>query len=416
MALADVAEDVGDRTDGPRRVPHGAGSGPRPAPGDVRRADTLGREAVSLAEQTDSTDLRAKRLVASRRGSAFCPADERSPPFEHRAFRLLDRKGASAQAARVFRNLSAENPIPPYEDGAPDVVPEDEYRPAPEIVADPGRCRRAYELDPEPTEPAPRRGLRRRSPRRKRPRTNQEPSRDEPGSVADDRPTAPADRRDVRGQLRGREKKRGRFRPLTVEARSGSCERVVGPDRVAVIGAGVIGSVVHACARELAGAGVNVTLLEAAEAAGRGSSALANGGIRAQFTTEVQHRLLAVLDRRAGEARADRRGPRIPSDRVTSYSRARTPSERRLRDAVELQRRVGVETRWLEPDEIASMVPFVRAEGIRGGTFHARDGFLDPAGLLAALLAEARTRGATIVTRAAAERDRTRLRRPAREG
>jgi len=53
---------------------------------------------------------------------------------------------------------------------------------------------------------------------------------------------------------------------------------------VAVIGAGVIGL---SCARELAGAGVNVTVLEAAEAAGRGSSALANGGIRAQFTTEV---------------------------------------------------------------------------------------------------------------------------------
>jgi len=76
-------------------------------------------------------------------------------------------------------------------------------------------------------------------------------------------------------------------------------------------------------------------------------------------------------------------------------------SERRLRDATELQRRLGVETRWLEPAEIASLVPFVRAEGIRGGTFHARDGFLDPAGLVAALLAEARTRGATIVTRAA---------------
>ena len=53
---------------------------------------------------------------------------------------------------------------------------------------------------------------------------------------------------------------------------------------VAVIGAGVIGL---SCARELARAGFDVTVLEAAPTIGRGSSALANGGIRAQFTTEI---------------------------------------------------------------------------------------------------------------------------------
>jgi sarcosine oxidase subunit beta len=166
---------------------------------------------------------------------------------------------------------------------------------------------------------------------------------------------------------------------------------------VAVIGAGVIGL---SCARELTGAGVNVTVLETAEAAGRGSSALANGGIRAQFTTEVNIAFsrfsigeLEALERTVGDLGFHQTGYLLLAGADTS--------ERRLRDAIELQRRLGVETRWLEPAEIASMVPFVRAEGIRGGTFHARDGFLDPAGLVAALLAAARTRGATIVTRAA---------------
>src|SRR5207237_3496256 len=53
---------------------------------------------------------------------------------------------------------------------------------------------------------------------------------------------------------------------------------------VAVMGAGVIGL---SCARELARAGFDVTVLEMAPTIGRGSSALANGGIRAQFTTEI---------------------------------------------------------------------------------------------------------------------------------
>ena len=166
---------------------------------------------------------------------------------------------------------------------------------------------------------------------------------------------------------------------------------------VAVIGGGVIGL---SCARELAGAGVNVTVLEAAEAAGRGSSALANGGIRAQFTTEVN---IAFSRFSIGELEALERTVGGLGFHQTGYLllAGADASERMLRDAMELQHRLGVVTRWLEPAEIASMVPFVRAEGIRGGTFHARDGFLDPAGLVAALLAEARTRGAAIVTRAA---------------
>ena len=165
---------------------------------------------------------------------------------------------------------------------------------------------------------------------------------------------------------------------------------------VAVIGAGVIGL---SCARELAGAGVSVTVLEGAAAVGRGSSALANGGIRAQFTTEVN---VAFSRFSIGELETLERTVGGLGFRQTGYLflAGADASERQLRDAAELQRRLGVETRWLDPAEIASMVPFVRAEGIRGGAFHARDGFLDPAGLVAGLLAEARTKGATILTRA----------------
>jgi sarcosine oxidase subunit beta len=165
---------------------------------------------------------------------------------------------------------------------------------------------------------------------------------------------------------------------------------------VAVIGAGVIGL---SCARELAGAGASVTVLDAAGAAGQGSSALANGGIRAQFTTEIN---IAFSLFSIGELERLERTVGLGFHQTGYLMLAGAEaSERGLRDAGELQRRLGVETRWLDPAEIASMVPFVRAEGIRGGTFHARDGFLDPAGLVAALLAEARTNGATILTRAA---------------
>jgi sarcosine oxidase subunit beta len=187
---------------------------------------------------------------------------------------------------------------------------------------------------------------------------------------------------------------------------------VVDRTDVAVIGAGVIGL---SCARELAGAGVNVTLLEAAEAAGRGSSALANGGIRAQFTTEVNIAFsrfsigeLEKLERTVGGLGFHQTGYLLLAG---AYA-----SERRLRDAVELQRRVGVETRWLEPDEIASMVPFVRAEGIRGGTFPRPRRFPRSGGPPRGAPRRGAHEGRHDRHARRRERDRTRLRRPAREG
>ena len=64
-------------------------------------AERLVREAVRLAEQTDSTDLRATALLdaADVRRQAGRPAE--AEPFEKRALRLFERRGATAQAAMV---------------------------------------------------------------------------------------------------------------------------------------------------------------------------------------------------------------------------------------------------------------------------------------------------------------------------
>src|SRR5438552_1559774 len=108
---------------------------------------------------------------------------------------------------------------------------------------------------------------------------------------------------------------------------------------VAVIGAGVIGL---SCARELARAGFDVTVLEAAPTIGRGSSALANGGIRAQFTTEINIAFsrfsiaeLETLERTVGGLGLYQTGYLMLAGAEAS--------ERRLRDAAELQRRLGLD-------------------------------------------------------------------------
>ncbi|TMK12930.1 MAG: tetratricopeptide repeat protein, partial [Actinobacteria bacterium] len=90
MALADVAETwatdptalVGWRTARARALVR---------LGDVERADRLGRQAVSLAEQTDSSDLRANALLHLAEVLRLSERPNEAQPFERRAFRLLER-------------------------------------------------------------------------------------------------------------------------------------------------------------------------------------------------------------------------------------------------------------------------------------------------------------------------------------
>jgi sarcosine oxidase subunit beta len=168
---------------------------------------------------------------------------------------------------------------------------------------------------------------------------------------------------------------------------------------VAVVGGGVIGL---SCARELARAGADVTVLEAAPAIGRGSSARANGGVRAQFTTTINI-AFSVASIAELEALAEAH-PEIGLHQTGYLLIAGTEDrERGLLHAIGLQRRLGVDTAWLEPADVVEVAPFVRPDGVRGAAFHARDGFLDPAGLVTALADDARRLGATIVPSAAVE-------------
>ena len=164
---------------------------------------------------------------------------------------------------------------------------------------------------------------------------------------------------------------------------------------VAVVGGGVIGLSV---ARELCRAGVHrVVVLEALTSVGRGSSTRANGGFRAQFTTRPN---IEFSRYSIGELERLEAATTLLSLHQVGYLliTGTEDGERGLRDARELQRSLGVPTEWLEPKQVLERAPFLRAEGLRAGTFHARDGFLDPHGLVGALFGEARRLGSQVLT------------------
>ena len=165
---------------------------------------------------------------------------------------------------------------------------------------------------------------------------------------------------------------------------------------VAVVGGGVVGLAV---ARALRLAGVDrVVVLEREPSVGQGSSARANGGVRAQFTSPINIAFSLHSIAEFEDLRRDYED--LLSFHQTGYLflTGAEEGERGLRSAMELQRSLGVDVRWIEPNEIARLAPIVETDGLRGGTFHERDGFLDPHGTVEVMRQECRRLGAEVRT------------------
>jgi len=164
---------------------------------------------------------------------------------------------------------------------------------------------------------------------------------------------------------------------------------------VIIIGGGVMGT---STAYHLALKGCrNVLLLERESFFGIQATGKCAGGIRYQFGTEINVRLsllsLPMLDRFEEELGQ-------PIDlRYCGYLFLLTnPADvAAFRQNVEMQHRLGVMTRWLEPEEIARMVPLINLEGVLAGTFHERDGLADPNSVVQGYVSGARRLGARLL-------------------
>ncbi|MBO0745166.1 MAG: FAD-binding oxidoreductase, partial [Candidatus Dormibacteraeota bacterium] len=160
---------------------------------------------------------------------------------------------------------------------------------------------------------------------------------------------------------------------------------------VVVIGGGAVGL---ATALRLRLAGVPlVVVVERGDAPGQGSTSRANGGFRAQFGTPINIAFSRyTIDRLVD---LDRMTDGLVGLRQVGYLfMAGTPeAEEALRRGFDLQRRCGVPVRWLSPEAVVDLAPFVRHHGLRAGTFCPTDGILDPGGVAAALWSEGRKQG-----------------------
>jgi sarcosine oxidase, subunit beta len=149
---------------------------------------------------------------------------------------------------------------------------------------------------------------------------------------------------------------------------------------VIIIGGGVMGV---STAYHLAKRGIKeILLLEKEDFFGQGATGRCAGGVRYQFSTEVNIRLsqasLPMLERFEEEL-----GQPIDYHKWGYLFLLTKESEIEVfKRNVYLQRSLGVATEWLKESEIRKRLPMMNLEDVIAGTNHYKDGVVDPNGVV----------------------------------
>lgn len=144
---------------------------------------------------------------------------------------------------------------------------------------------------------------------------------------------------------------------------------------VVVVGGGTVGAW---CAWFLRRAGAGHVVLLEKRRLGQGASSRAAGIVRSQGGTPTAVRL-AEWSRRFYLAQRDELGFDSGFVRQSYFLPAFTDRDvAEARARLEMQRSLGLEVRWLEPDEADELNPTMAAGSTLGGTFFAEDGYIDP--------------------------------------
>jgi sarcosine oxidase subunit beta len=165
---------------------------------------------------------------------------------------------------------------------------------------------------------------------------------------------------------------------------------------IVIIGGGVMGA---SAAYHLAQCGVkNIVLLEKEEFFGTGATGRCAGGVRYQFSTDINVRLsiesLPMIERFKEEIGQD------VNYRKCGYLLIATneQDEATFKRNVELQNSLGVQTQLLSGEEVRARLPLMKFEDAICGTFNPQDGIVDPNSVVAGYVSAAQKLGARALT------------------
>ncbi|HXF86198.1 MAG TPA: FAD-dependent oxidoreductase [Anaerolineales bacterium] len=165
---------------------------------------------------------------------------------------------------------------------------------------------------------------------------------------------------------------------------------------IVIIGGGVMGA---SAAYHLAKRGTkNILLLEKENYFGTGATGRCAGGVRYQFSTEINIKLslesLPMIERFKEEIGQD------VNYRQCGYLLVATNEQdaETFKRNVELQRKLGVQTELLSGDEVRRRLPLMKFNDAIAGTFHQKDGIVDPNSVVMGYINAAQKMGVQAVT------------------
>ncbi|MFF8904998.1 NAD(P)/FAD-dependent oxidoreductase [Streptomyces olivaceoviridis] len=163
---------------------------------------------------------------------------------------------------------------------------------------------------------------------------------------------------------------------------------------VVIVGGGVMGTSI---AWHLARAGVRDVVLVERDELAAGSTSKAAGGVRAQFSDELNIRLGARSLEAFGRF-AEEVGQDIGLHRVGYLFLLSTPGQVAAFEAgVRLQNSLGVPSRLLTPEEARRLSPLIRTDGLLAAAYSPDDGHCTPEAVVHGYATAARAHGARIL-------------------
>lgn len=163
---------------------------------------------------------------------------------------------------------------------------------------------------------------------------------------------------------------------------------------IVVIGGGVIGL---ATAYHLAAAGHGSVLLLEKSSFGSGSTCRSAGGVRAQFSDEINIRL-GQRGLRVFERFEELLGQQIDFHQVGYlFLLDNAEDVATFERSVALQNSLGVPSQMISPAEAQRISPLISTDGLLAAAFSPEDGHCDPASVCQGYAAGARRHGATLI-------------------
>src|SRR5215208_6942604 len=165
-----------------------------------------------------------------------------------------------------------------------------------------------------------------------------------------------------------------------------------------IIGGGVMGA---SAAYHLAKRGIrNIVLLEKEEFFGTGATGRCAGGVRYQFSTEINVKLslesLPMIERFKDEIGQD------VNYRQCGYLLVATNEKdaQVFKHNVEMQNCLGVQTQLLTGEEVRARLPLMKFDDALAGTFNPKDGLVDPNSVVAGYISAAQKLGVRAIPQA----------------